>query len=142
MERTNQRGSVLGFVMIGAVLAVLLVGGVYLVSRYQSQPATNQDQELNSGPVRGEISPQTDKVPSQPQPDKTPVQPAAPAPENSDSSAAEQPTPPGAGETTPSEVETLPQTGPGETFIALVAAGLLAASTAAYMQSRRLNSRL
>lgn len=125
MVRTNQGGSILGFVIIGGVLALLLVGGVYFVR-----------QQLTTPPSDTETSPQ-------PQPEATPEnnegqgeQSPAPQPETTmpgqqeEQSEAQEALPGGgAGE--------LPQTGPTETFAAVMIFFVLTATVTGYLRSRR-----
>jgi len=42
MTRTNQRGSVLGYVVIGGILALLLIGGIFFAKRQSVSPDTTK----------------------------------------------------------------------------------------------------
>ncbi len=117
--RTNQGGSVGAFIIVGVLLTGALVGGVYFVHQRGKQ---------NSA------LPSTSQSPKQPQ-----NQPKAPQPSTS------QPQPTGSSQIPTGSVSKsspLPATGPANTAIQLVAAGLLTLMAVAYMQSRRRQSRI
>ena len=126
MVRTNEGGSVLSFAVVGAILAILLVGGVAVVrqqfinsqkaaptSRKVAQPSDNKDKTT---------------APAASSSDQTPAN-SGQAPSDSSTS-----TPAPQAATTPGS---LPHTGPVETLTTIVALGLLTASSTAYLRSRR-----
>lgn len=117
MGRTNQGGSILSYVIIGGVLALLLVGGVYFM---RQQAASPQPAE---GPTPVADQPAKEPTPEQTQPEE--VKPEA----STGQPAPQQAQPPAA--------SGLPQTGPAESIMALLALGSLTAAVIAYMQSRR-----
>lgn len=132
--RTNQGGSVLAFIVVGAVLAIAVVGGVYL---------THQ---------RGE---EASKGGSSSQPDKKPVtttQPTTSTSTGSSSTATRQPQT-GVNSNSTSRIPTtghdssrdsaatsgsanLPVTGPVDTMLQIIAAATLTAAVIAYVQSK------
>jgi len=119
--RTNQGGSVLGFIVIGVAMALLLVGGVYLVRQQINTPSSQ-------GPAQ---TPQ----PPKPQPEKP--QPTKPnqgtvTPDQTTAPTALPQTPP------PSPSSELPKTGPAETVSVLAALLLLTLAGVSYVRSRRL----
>ena len=121
MERTNQGGSVLSFVIIGVVLAGLLVGGIYLVNRQLTQP----------------VAPTAQKPAEKPKP--APGQNTPPAESGADKPAAPSSSAPQSNPATPNNGNLqLPATGSQETIGTLLVVGLLAGITAGYVQSRRL----
>ena len=73
MVRTNQGGSVLSFIIIGTVMTLLLLGGIYIVRQQvgigASVPAPTQPQ----APTSGDDSPNpSDEETASEQPDKEP----------------------------------------------------------------------
>lgn len=132
MSRTKQGGSVLGFVVIGAVIVLLLLSGVYIARHYWA-PAS--DTATVNGPTSsqtGDNSNQNksqnsdDKAGSAPQP-STPAQPATPS--------APAPSAPAAPAT--SSPSKLPVTGPADTLFATLILGAIAAAATGYVQSLR-----
>lgn len=124
--RTNQGGSVLVFAIIGVVLAAAIVGTVYFVRQ--------QGEQVRSDTPLFEM------------PETTP-EPTAPV--DSDETTPEENvedtpnTVPGRSEAESSNDEiapdpsNLPETGPTETAITLLAVGMLAFAAYSYKQSRR-----
>ena len=129
MVRTNQGGSVLGFVIIGGVLALLLIGGVYFV-RQQSEvtpsrgisptPTENQPREEQSTPNE-ETPPSNNENKS--------------TEENKNNSQPQTETLPGGGTNT--GTTELPQTGPAESFISVLLLAVVAGLGVSYVRSRR-----
>lgn len=121
MARTNQGGSVLGFVLIGGVLALLLVGGAYLVRKNSALPS-------DTG-----TSPETALQPEEKQEERK----TQPAPEKQQTNARQEAKSiPGAG------ADELPRTGPVQTVVTIAMLSILAAVSVSYIQSRRLVSSL
>lgn len=126
--RTNQGGSVLVFAIIGVVLAAAIVGTVYFVRQ--------QGEQVRSDTPLFEM------------PETTP-EPTAPVEGGDDEATPEENTEdtpttvPGRSETDSSDDEiatdpsNLPETGPTETLITLLAVGMLAFVAYSYKQSRR-----
>lgn len=130
MVRTNQGGSVLGFVIIGGVLALLLIGGAYFVRQQAVLPP-----DTGTAPQPTETKPEGDGQQEEQKPDE-----AKPDEQNGQQPSQEQQTQsqnlPGTG------AEELPRTGPAESFATIAIFAALAAVTAAYVQSRRLAASL
>jgi len=129
MVRTNQGGSVLGFVIIGGVLALLLIGGVYFV-RQQSEAT----------PSRGLSPTPTENQPREEQ--STPTEETPPnnnensnAEEEANNSRPQSETLPGGGATNTTE---LPQTGPAESLATVLLLAVLAGMGTSYVRSRRI----
>lgn len=113
MVRANQGGSVLSFIVVGVILTAVLLGGVYFVRQQTAVPV--------STPSQGTQPPAADPKPS----DVPKEEPTKPQPQSS-SQPTTAPTP-----------ATLPQTGPAESFIALVAVAALSVTSISYVRSRR-----
>lgn len=120
MVRTNQGGSVLGFIVVGVVLVALFVGGAYTVHQLSAQPEVAPAQPEQAPPKSRENKDDSSKD----QPQKTDNQPAKP-----------QQNP--AGNSSQSPAAELPQTGPAELLGTLLALGLLSATAVSYARSRR-----
>ncbi len=141
MVRTNQGGSVLSFIIIGTVMTLLLLGGIYIVRQQvgigASVPAPTQPQ----APTSGDDSPNpSDEETASEQPDKEPPVATPVVPREEEKPTA---TPPAATEVVPQENAQLPQTGNAETFGFLLGAVLLTLASVSYVQSRnRLRSSL
>lgn len=160
-SRTNQGGSVLGFVIVGVVLAAMVVGGVYLMRQRgeqarSGQPVvgqtdTNKPQNQPADKPTEDKKPETNKTPSQTKPEEKPSSQNTPQAQSQGSGsqipATGQSTPPAAEQqsgtrpnvATGAPVDhsgTLPQTGPFDTVLQLFAIGILTALAAAYVQSR------
>ena len=131
MKRTNQAGSVVGFVVIGVVLSALLVGGVYLAARYQVRPVA---EPTVSKPVTPEVKPVSPDV--KPVSDKPAARPA-------DAPAVYQ-TPVNNSSETPvhSTAAQLPPTASVGPIGSIFLAGITTAAGVAYIQSRRYNTSL
>ena len=126
MNRANEGGSVLSFVVIGAVLAFLLVGGVYFVRQQMTAQAETKPSTTNE--------PQTS--PSEQKTDNSKTEDTnKPAPNDEQKAPTGQATPNEMPQDTASPV--LPQTGPAQSLTAIVAVALLSATFTAYLRSRR-----
>ena len=159
MARRSEQGNVLGFVLVGAGLATLLVGGVWF-ARSQLTNNSNGDMASNAeAPSTPETSSSDKKQPNQSEKagssngdklkDALSTQQAAEekkaqeqraAQEASSATKATAPAP--TGETLPANSpavsSTLPATGPGDVVIPIVGATSLVGVGLAYRQSRRL----
>jgi LPXTG-motif cell wall-anchored protein len=113
MVRTNQGGSVLSFIVIGAILACLLIGGVFVVHHQvlRSQTGHQENKPLARHP-------QT--------PDKTPVKTDDKMPDETQQQPSAQ-----------HEAAELPQTGSVGTMSVVLVLGLLSGMGVAYLRSRR-----
>jgi LPXTG-motif cell wall-anchored protein len=130
MVRTNQGGSVLSFIIIGAVMVLLLAGGAYIV-RQQSHRGTltPAPTQISKTPAPSGNKPAT-STPQKPA-DKKPQSAPTPQP-----SPALTPQPVPSSPSTPATSQ-LPHTGPAETMSSLLAVGLLTGVSVAYLRSRR-----
>lgn len=124
MARSNQGGSILSFLIIGGILAVLLIGGAYFVQQRTSHPAAPAPAPTTTQPSTQPSAQSNDKdkkVAEEPKKDT----PAQEAPKK------ESPTP-----ATPPAAE-LPKTGATETISSVLGVGLLSGVIVAYVRSRR-----
>lgn len=128
MARKNQGGSILNFVIIGVVLALLLIGGAYFV---RSNTKLTVDKTSSPAPTKVDAP-------------KPSANKESTAPSNSPPSTDKTPnTPVPSGPTAPSTPEAsnkLPQTGPAETLTTIFGLGLITYIAAAYIRSRRTRS--
>lgn len=144
MVRTNQGGSVLGFVIIGGVLALLLVGGIYVAK----QQATPESPAATPAPAPSEEKPAPQPQPNDQSGDEKQPAPApeeGAQPDTSDNQPTDnQPAQPQEDEPESSQnlpgtggPKELPRTGPAGALASLVAVVLLTGATTAYLRSRR-----
>lgn len=120
MTRTNQGGSVLGFVVAAVLMTGLLIGGAYTVRQLTAQPeptqAANKPQEQK-----------TSQNPAKEDEKKTQEKNSAPA----DDTAQTETTLPGSG------AQELPQTGPESLVGSAVILAILSGMAVSYARSRR-----
>lgn len=117
MVRTDQGGSVLGFVVIGIVMAVLLVGGIFAMQQ-------------------GRVTPSPAPAPQQPNEPPADQKPAEkPSEEKEKPAPAPQPAPAQLPSNGP--MHEMPQTGPVETMASAIAVLLVSGVLIAYIRSRR-----
>ena len=123
MVRTNQGGSVLSFVMIGAVMVCLFIGGAYIVHQQTTQPSGAAQPAQT--PAK---QPETKPLEGSDTPNKT--TPEATSPATTDQPNTSQ-------EANPSvEVSQLPHTGPASMLGSLLVIGLLSGVAVSYVRSR------
>jgi len=115
MKRINQRGALLGFIVVGVILIGLLVGGVYFVSR-QSAPAPTPTSTTTPAPTK--------------QPENKPENTSAVDTRQQQAAQA-------APQAAPETAVQLPHTGPTEAIGSVVALGFLSLTTLSYLRSRR-----
>lgn len=141
MRRQEQGISMVGFLLTGAVLAAVLVGGIYAVrhvSIFQNTNTTNRTDGTRTNtsekPANESAPKTTDSSSSDDTARTTPDTPASSDTQTNNAPAPSQPTTqaPGA-----SNTADLPQTGPLDTFMPLLGVALLTAATSAYVLSRR-----
>ena len=134
MKRTNQGGSILGFVIVGAVMALLLVGGAYVV-RHTLMPAdtdrtsvAEKDKSTSSDDTKQDTAADPkDDTKDTPQdagkkPDEITNQPSATTP---------------APQSTVEDTHTLPTTGPSDGIMSGLLLSSLVGVVAIYVRSRR-----
>lgn len=150
-RQTNQSGSVVAFLVVGAVLASLLVGGIYFVNQRgniarsgESGPvAVTSDKKTEGNGTKKETSPSSTPQPAKNDDAKketTPSRSTTPAPtQSSTTPQASAPTQvPTTGRTAPVEVQgQLPVTGPMDTAAQVAAGAILLAGVIAYLKSYR-----
>jgi cytoskeletal protein RodZ len=135
--KSGQGGSLAGFIIVGVLLALVLVGGLYGLNRYNAQKASEET-----------AAKQEDKKTSQ---DKTKTNQETAKKDDSDksksNSSSSQAQPDIPKDTTTStdsgssnqtaQSNVLPHTGPSDMTIGLLAVTLLSFSAAHFVQSRR-----
>lgn len=127
-KRTNQGGSILVYIIIGAVLAAAVVGTVIFV-RHRGEQARSDTPLFTSPAAAPQAQPnQGNSAPSDTGKDAKPSTTPSTSPTPAPAPAPATPNVPRAG--------VLPQTGPTDTAMSLVAAALLAGTTIAYVRSR------
>jgi len=132
LKRTNQGGSILTFIVIAVVLAFGVIGTAYFVKQHGEQVRKEQAIAQADALAKQEAAKSSGTA--------TPA-----TSENKSGSAADTSTPaptvatptPAPSTLTSSDQAALPTTGPESDAVQLLAIGLLVASSAAYVSSRR-----
>lgn len=149
MVRTNQGGSILSFVILGGIMALLLIGGAYVV-HHNFAPAEKTPQIATSGEGDGSSKQtpnnnQTAPAPKSDQSGEANRSESGATPDNTNSynsstqnTEKPQPTPASGGQTS----NGLPTTGPSSALFAGAMLSSLVALLMAYMQSRRADASL
>ena len=125
MRGSNQGGSLAGFIIIGAVLALVLVGGLYGINRYnaeQTKIAASKEESSKKAAETKKEAAKTDEKPSE-----TPIpNDATSLPSNTTTQEAKD------------QVATaqLPRTGPADTLLQLVSVAALSFASVYYLRSR------
>lgn len=139
MVRTDQGGSILSFIIVGSVLAVLLVGGAYFVRR---QLAVNDGAETvitdnssrnGEAPSEGTEEDSDDTNTGTGWNNDNTTDEVTKDSEDSNNAASED------DENTPT-VSDLPETGPADVLLGSIMIGSIVGTGAAYQRSRRLGS--
>ncbi len=135
MRGQYQGGSLAGFIIIGVVLALVLVGGLYGLNRYNSEQSkevatdTNKSEEQSSEKKASESDSKSEETSSQPASGSSSKEDKSKTADESKSTS----------EATKPSKDELPVTGPADTFVAMLAMLSLGFATAHYIQSRLLN---
>ena len=141
MRVTNQGGSLAGFIIIGVLLTLILVGGLFGLNRYNAQKAAD------------EIAASKEATKSEPKPSDTqktePSDPEATGRERTGSAPSGTTQPPAQTTPAPAPASTdtkadsgaatkaqLPETGPADTIGSLIALGALTFVGTHYARSR------
>ena len=140
MVRTNQGGSILGFIVIGAVMAALLIGGVYLVRQnlipgVKSGAESLQDSSDSTKPSKDETENAKNEGDQSTAQDGQASEPAAGTEQATDKPRTQT----GSGTISTTD---LPETGPAGILLSGLFLSLVVAVTSAYIRSRGLASSL
>ena len=130
MRRTNQGGSLAGFIIIGVLLTLVLVGGLYGLNRYNAQRAADETAQSEE-PAPEEESTETTQT-------ETESSEASPQSRTEQDSAAneQQPRTPTPSPQPAATSAQLPQTGPADALLGLVAVTVLTFAGVHYVRSR------
>lgn len=124
LNRANEGGSLITFLLIGILLAALVVGGVYTVSRnHVAQPSPKVTQPTKS-PSGSTVASNTSSL--NPKPKNTSAPKESKASNNTQAPSVK----------TPSRTP-LPATGPSEDIVSIGMLGLLVGTSIAYIRSIR-----
>ena len=148
MAHRSEQGNILGFVLVGALLVALLLGGIYVVRNSMVQVATGGDDTAGNGatdtasdgssaPARDTTNDEsTDKSDEQRLKETLEAQSAAEQKAREQQAANQAASGTAAQEA--SDTSHLPATGPEEAVLPVVGATLLAGAGLSYVRSRRL----
>ena len=136
MARINQRGSILEFIIIGSMMALLLVGGAYFVRRTLMSADRSDEIATSQEDTSEDTSDETSEEKGESQPDRngTVEKDADNKPEDESSqqdTSGDQPS-----DDKDNAPDNLPQTGPADTLKGGLLVGGLVAVGAAYKRSR------
>ena len=148
MARVIERGNVLGFVLVGALLVALLLGGIYVVRHISTTgspavPATTET-DTSTGTTKDEESASSNSTTqgSQKANDDQDLKQALEAQSAAEKKAKDQQAASSSANSgsaqTSSSATSLPATGPEEALLPAFGAMLLAGTVFAYARSRRL----
>ena len=125
MGRTKQGGSILGYVIVGGVLTLLLLGGAYMLrNNWSGKPAETADKVATQPAEKPADTKPEEKKEAAPESKPAAPQPSAPA------------TPAPVAPATPN-AQQLPQTGPADTLLSVSILVVMMVSLGLYVQSRR-----
>ncbi len=143
MRGSNQGGSLAGFIVVGVFLALILVGGLYGLNRYNAEQHSKQVAADNK---KEEVSSKNNSQQDEQSKLKTNESNSSnPNSTSSDDSHAKNQvnTSTGTQQAVSNQSNTqLPQTGPVDTLAHILAVGLLSFATVYYVQSRHHLKRL
>ncbi len=134
-DRSSESGAVVGFILVGVVIAALLTGGLYLIN-------WRSDQIAQKGPSVSQANDDKDAKKDK----DTPGTSQPPANETDDSNGTQTEQTPSPTPATPTPNPAAPQpgadgiiaeTGPADTFLQVVGIGALVGAIVRYRQSRR-----
>lgn len=147
MRGRYQGGSLAGFAIIGVVLALVLIGGLYGLNRYNAEQAQQAAEEGDSTEVATDSDKSTSGSESKPSEDSPKKESSSTSGSNSSSSDEKQSD---SSDSSSKEMAAagsnatateLPATGPVDTFASILGIVALSFATAAYIQSRTQNNR-
>jgi hypothetical protein len=142
MRARYEGGSLAGFIIIGVVLTLVLVGGLYGLNRYNAEQTEEVATEASDEPANnnsGEESASGDE--QQSAQNEEPAAPAEQQPGNETSDGSNpQPSTPSDPQGDTTDEEELPQTGPADTIGALIAIFMVSFALSHYLRSRAHNS--
>ena len=139
MARRIEQGNIVGFVLVGVLLAALLAGGIFLVRNHFANRDTNETQSTNQTVAnKDEEKTEADKAVEEALANQAAQE--RKAEEQLEAKKNEPSTPPAAEvETTPQTgVSNLPTTGPADTMWVALGVMSLAGVGLAYFRSRKL----
>jgi predicted lipid-binding transport protein (Tim44 family) len=148
MKQYRSKGSILGFVLVGALLTALVIGGVFAAKRYIAQNQANDapSTTVAEAPVKEtqKAKPSSDTTSTAKSDDlQKALQQQSAAEKKAQeqkaaSEAASKEAAATSGSTASTSTTSLPTTGPEDSLVAMVGATLLAAAGVAYRRSRAL----
>lgn len=143
MRARYDGGSLAGFIIIGVVLTLVLVGGLYGLNRYNAEQTEEVATETSDEPANNDSGDESTSGDEQ-QPTQT-EEPAAPAEQQPGDEASgntnSQPSTPSDSRGDATDEEELPQTGPADTIGALIAVFMVSFALSHYLRSRAHRSR-
>ncbi len=131
MRVTNQGGSLAGFIIIGVLLTLILVGGLFGLNRYNAQRAA--DEIAASEKANSEESSESGATKTEAESTDTSTQSRT---EQAPTASTQQAQPQATQSTGAAQSAQLPQTGPADSLIGLIAVAALTFAVVHYTRSR------
>lgn len=122
----GENGSLAGFIIVGVLLALVLVGGIYGLNRYNAQKASEETATSQDDKKTEDTSKNNDQTAKKDDSDKS----------TSSGSDNTQPDIP-KDSSTSTNSNALPETGPSDVITTMVTIALLAFAAAHFVQARR-----
>lgn len=142
MARRIEQGSVLGFVLVGAVLVSLLAGGIYVVRHMQSSSDTTTTKPATPSKDDKDTADNGSSAPAKPSTSSDDQLKAALDSQAKNDTKKTDTSSTGSSSTSASSstssASALPKTGPEQLVAPMLGAALLVASVVSYTRSRRL----
>lgn len=138
MRGSNQGGSLAGFIVIGAFLVLVLAGGLYGLNRYNAEQqkkqeiAQQEEDQPSSTDKKAATSESKSGAPSSGSDNSNSSEKSTSATDSSSSSSQNS----GQTKTGQTGTDQLPQTGPADGLLNIVAITLLSFAVVSYLQSR------
>ena len=130
--RTKEQGSVVGYVLGIILLLAMLLGGIALYKNYAAKPGSSDNQVANEQKTSDDQTSKNEAALKQQQEQaaKKAEDEQKAAANNSGAAATQVPV------TSTAPSSNLPQTGPGDVWVAMIGSAALAGAAVAYIRSR------
>jgi LPXTG-motif cell wall-anchored protein len=139
MQKRYQGGSLVGFIVVGVLLALVLIGGLYGLNRYNAQKAAETAEEKSDKGASTDVA-KTDETKEDSKSEKKPTDGDQPSSQTTVTQPTDSTQRGGtvadSNSSTAEPTGKLPQTGPADTAAQLLAITSLALATTYYVRSR------
>lgn len=136
-HRTSETGGVLSFIVVTIVLIGLLVGGFYLIHNRSNQIANTPPEIAAENEQGNPENGQQSEAQNDTEEPANQGNPQSSGGQESEDKPSTAPAPNPAPSSPQSSPESIAETGPAETLMTMLVFGAIAASSTAYLQSRK-----